>query len=689
VPDGLERRGHNVVVDEQRAPEATDRDRSGSPVELATDALGRHAWREAFEILSKADAEGRLAPAELERLAQAAWWTGQLTLAIEVRERAYGGAMRAGDPQAAVLSAIGLARDNLFRNDAVVAGAWINRAGHLLENVPEGIGHGFLAAIRAFRAALTGDVEASLAEASRAVEIAERLGDRDLHAVATSEKGFALIVAGSVEEGLALIDEATVAAVGGELEPSAAGGVCCTSIEACAALGDWARAAAWTEAQDRWCRREGINGYPGMCRLFRSEIKQVRGAWLEAEAEAQQASVELEGFMPAAAGNAFYRIAELRMLRGDLPAAEEAVVRAHALGRDPEPVLSLLRLAQGRPDAALAGIRQALDDPSPAPNWRAPPGSPLYRLPLLRAQVEIAVAAGDLASANAAADELADIGQRFGGSFAAAAAGSARGTVLLAEGDAAGAVSALRSAIATWNALGGPYEAALARALLADAHAATGNAEHAMLELHAARGTFEELGATPDLRRTDARLAELQQATGSLESRSAAGERVARTFVFTDIVDSTRLAEALGDEAWARLVRWHDSVVRSVVAEQGGEEIKATGDGFFLAFADAGSALDAAVAIQRRLRDQGEKHGFAPAVRIGLHTAEASRSGLDYIGLGVNYAARIGAAAHPSEILVSDASLDGLNRTVRAAERRTLQLKGISEPVPATSVDWR
>jgi class 3 adenylate cyclase len=675
------------VVDEQTAAERADD--VPSPVEQAMAALRRHAWREAFEILSRADADGGLAPAELDLLAQAAWWTGQLPLAIEVRERAYGGAVRSGDTQAAAMSAIGLARDNLFRNDAVVAGAWLNRAGHLLEKAPEGIGHGYLAVIRGFRAALTGDVEGSLAEASRAVEIAERFDSRDLHAVATSEKGFALIVGGSVDEGLALIDEATVAAVGGELEPSAAGGVCCTSIEACAALGDWARAAAWTEAQDRWCRREGINGYPGMCRLFRSEIKQVRGAWLEAEAEAQQASVELEGFMPAAAGNAFYRIAELRLLRGDLPAAEEAIVRAHALGRDPEPVLSLLRLAQGRPDAALAGIRQALDEPSPAPNWRAPPGSPLHRLPLLRAKVEIAVAAGDLASATSAADELDEIGERFGGEFVTASAGSARGMVLLVTGDAAGAVQVLRSAIAAWNQLGGRHEAARARALLADAHAATGNAEHAMLELHAARGTFEELGAAPDLHRTDARLAELQQATGSVAEPRPTGERVARTFVFTDIVDSTRLAEALGDEAWARLVRWHDSVVRSVVAEHGGEEIKATGDGFFLAFADAGSAVDAAVTIQRRLRDQGQEHGFAPALRIGLHTAEASRSGLDYIGLGVHYAARIGAAAQPSEILISDASLDGLNRTVALAGRRTLQLKGISEPVPATSVDWR
>jgi class 3 adenylate cyclase len=168
-----------------------------------------------------------------------------------------------------------------------------------------------------------------------------------------------------------------------------------------------------------------------------------------------------------------------------------------------------------------------------------------------------------------------------------------------------------------------------------------------------------------------------------------ATDRVARTFVFTDIVDSTRLAEALGDAAWARLLRRHDTLVRTVVAEHGGEEIKATGDGFFLAFADAGASIDAAVALQRRLAEQAEQHGFAPSVRIGLHTSEASRAGLDYIGIGVNHAARIGAAAEGGEVLASHATVAAANRSLRERGRRTLRLKGITEPVPVTSVEWR
>lgn len=661
-------------------PSATDR---------AHAAFGRHAWREAYELLSKADASGGLAPDELELLAQAAWWIGRLPEAIDIRERAYGAATRNGDVQLAVMLAIGLGRDNLLRNDVAIASAWLNRAGHLLEGAPESPGQGYLAACRSFGASLSGDTALALSEATKATEIAARLGDRDLAAYATSERGFALISIGKVEEGLALIDEATISALAGEVEPSTVGGVCCTSIEACSAMGDWRRAVAWTEAQDRWCRREGINGYPGMCRIFRSEIKQLRGDWLEAEAEARQASVELEGFIPAAAGKAFLRIAELRLLRGDTTAAEEALLRGHALGYDPEPTLSLLRLAQGRVDVAAARIRAALDDPSPLPNWRATPGTPLHRLPLLRAQVEIALAADDLPTARGAVEELASTAEQYATPYNSAVAATALGAVELADGNAVSAAHHLRRGIQTWEGLAATHEVARARMLLADAHLAEGGQDAAMLELHAARLGFEQLGAAPDLRAVDERLASLQKV--GVEEATPEGPvpaRVVRTFAFTDIVDSTRLAELLGDDAWGKLLRWHDHVVRAIVAEHGGEEIKATGDGFFLAFADAGTALDAMIAVQRRFAEHREEQGFAPALRIGLHTAEANRAGLDYLGVAVNSAARIGAAAQGGEILASEGTLGAARRGYSTDAPRTLRLKGISEPVSARSVAW-
>ena len=321
-------------------------------------------------------------------------------------------------------------------------------------------------------------------------------------------------------------------------------------------------------------------------------------------------------------------------------------------------------------------------------SWRAPPGSPLHRFPLLRAQVEIAVATGDAATARAAADEVATIAEQFGGDHLAAAAAAADGVVRLAEGDAAEAARALRRAIERWNGIAAPYEVAIARVALADAYLSEGAIDRASMELQAARATFDQLGAAPDQRRTDERLAGLLADDGRHVPGAAVGERTVRTFVFTDIVDSTRLAELLGDEAWTKLIRWHDQTIRAVIAEHGGEEIKATGDGFFLAFADPDAALDAMVDVQRRLAEHRDRQGFAPAVRIGIHTAEATRAGLDYIGVGVNAAARVGAMAEGGEILASASTLASARRSSSGLARRSLRLKGLSEPVEVAVVTW-
>lgn len=668
-----------------------------SPVERAREALTRHSWREAFDLLSGEDEAGRLAPAELGLLAEAAWWVGRLPVAIDALERGYAAATRAHDNETAAVLALALARDHLFRNAAPVAQAWLRRAGRLLEHAEEDTGHGWLAATQSFHDAVVGDDEGALANATRALEIARRLQDRNLESLALAERGAALVSSGSVAEGLDLVDEATVAAISGELEPAVAGGVCCTTIETCSALGEWQRAAEWTEAQDRWCRREGINGYPGMCRVFRSEIKRRRGAWLEAEAEARQASVELRGFVPAAVGMALYQIGDIRLRRGDLGGAEAVLVEAHALGTDPEPALSLLRLAEGKVDVAAMEIRRALDGPVRTPTWRATPDTGLYRLPLLEAQVEIALAGSDSATARTAAEEIGRIADQFGTRVPAAAAAGTMGAIEASEGALDEARRHLQRAIELYSMADAPYELAIARRGLAEVHAAAGDPDAAIVEARAARAVFAHLGATPDVERTTRLLVTVEAATdpralgGAADSAGggAGTERVVRAFVFTDIVDSTKLTELLGDESWSRVLAWHDKALRGVVAEHGGEEIKATGDGFFLAFDDVDQAIDAALAIQRRLDDQRGEYGFAPQVRIGVHRAEASRTGLDYIGGGVNLAARIGAAAAGSEVLVSAVTLQSSRRRDLPVDRRLVELKGYGEPVEVASIRWR
>jgi class 3 adenylate cyclase len=421
-----------------------------------------------------------------------------------------------------------------------------------------------------------------------------------------------------------------------------------------------------------------------MCRLHRAETKQLRGEWLEAETEARRAVDELVGYIPAAIGIAHYEIGVLRLRRGDLAGAEEALLRAHAAGRDPQPALALLRLAQGRTADAAASIRRALEEPGRTTSWGLPPGTDIDRLSLLPAQAEIALAADDPVTARAAADELIRLKDRYDTTTSRAVAAFVEGLVLTAEGRAAESVRRLRESIALWTELDAPWESARARFGLAGAYEALGDTDAATLEARSAGAAFEALGAELDRRRAE----ELLRRMGEVRLGPSLQGGAIKTFVFTDIVDSTRLAELLGTDAWAELIRWHDETLRSLVVEHGGQVVKGTGDGFFLAFDEPGPAIDLAIAIQRRLAQQRQMQGFAPAVRIGLHRGPARRRGLDYFGLGVNEAARIGSIAEGGEILASSETLAAARRASAASAPRTVTLKGISAPVEVARISW-
>jgi class 3 adenylate cyclase len=163
--------------------------------------------------------------------------------------------------------------------------------------------------------------------------------------------------------------------------------------------------------------------------------------------------------------------------------------------------------------------------------------------------------------------------------------------------------------------------------------------------------------------------------------------RVMKTFMFTDMVGSTALVEALGDESWATLLRWHDDALRSLFAAHQGEEVTDTGDGFFVGFDSPEAALACAVAIQRRLADHRQSQGFAPQVRIGVHASEATQVAQNFRGKGVHEAARIAALAGAGEILASQVTAAGSRYQV--TEPRTVSLKGIAEPIEIVSVGWR
>ena len=173
-----------------------------------------------------------------------------------------------------------------------------------------------------------------------------------------------------------------------------------------------------------------------------------------------------------------------------------------------------------------------------------------------------------------------------------------------------------------------------------------------------------------------------------LTSRSSQPRRVVKTFMFTDIVGSTALLEAMGDEAWTNLLRWHDDTLRALFAAHHGQEVVTTGDGFFVGFDSPDAALACAVAIQRSLADHRRQHGFAPQVRIGVHASEAAQVGKDYRGIGVHEASRVGELAQAGEILASRDTVSA-QTTFPLSEPRSVTLKGLSEPLEVVAVDWR
>jgi class 3 adenylate cyclase len=123
--------------------------------------------------------------------------------------------------------------------------------------------------------------------------------------------------------------------------------------------------------------------------------------------------------------------------------------------------------------------------------------------------------------------------------------------------------------------------------------------------------------------------------------------------MFTDIEKSTNLVEAMGDEAWDALLKWHNETLRAIFASHHGTEVVSTGDGFFVDFETPDAALACAVAIQRDLAEHRRAHGFAPQVRIGVHTSDATQVGTNFTGKGVHEAARIAGLAQGGEILAS------------------------------------
>ena len=412
-------------------------------------------------------------------MAEAAWFAGQGDLSIETKERAFKAYQAAGDPIRAGALGLQLVELYSYRGKPSISAAWMRRAEKLLDGEPESHAHGYLAITRAFLARASGDLATAVKLAESALDIGQRTGDTDLIAHAMTVLGSFRIASGDVEGGFALMEEAAVAAVSGELSTYTTGTTTCQVIAACRDLNDYQRAQEWTEAAEKWCERESVGGFPGVCRVHRAEIVALSGAWEKAEEELRRATSELSAYNavpPMADG--FYAIGQIRLRMGDMPGAQEALAQAHALGKNPQPALALLRLAEGKTSAASSGLRSSLTEAGT---------DKITRIRLLPALIEVSIASNDLAGARICAEELEQLTTIYGTRAMQAAKAEAWGRLRLAEGDAAGATRGLQTAIRLWRDVAAPYETARARAILAKALYEIEDEDAADLELDTAR----------------------------------------------------------------------------------------------------------------------------------------------------------------------------------------------------------
>ena len=599
-------------------------------VERASDAATRGEWKQAFDLLMEADADGLLTAAELPVLGEVAYAAGHLDVTIEAWERTHAACLQAGDQIAAGGAAVRVAMHLLF-DTALMAPVrgWLARAERLLDGQGETPAHAWFAVVRTYERMLTGDLSDARQWARRAVEVGSRC-DPAACALGRVAEARLLILDGDVEPGLALLDEAGVAIVSGDLDPLSTGVVYCELVCALQGLAQYDVAEQWTEAMERWCETNAIGSLRGRCRVHRAEILRLRGSCNEAESQALMACEELRPYLRRELGWPLNELGRIRLHKGDIAGAEEALVAAHRGGWDPQPGLALVHLAQGDPATAAASIRDALEHPLRMPSKERPPNSDLQRAPLLEAQVEIEIAAGDVDRARSAADELELVAARFESKALVASAAFARGSVRLAEGDAAGAESSFSEAVRLWNEVGAPYEAAHARIGLAAAYRASGSEQAAALEQSAARAILEAIEAAPSMA-PQVTAVHQEPTEAQLTSSANVFRREGDYWTVTFEGHTVRVRDLKGMRYLARLFAdpGREFHVLDLVAAEAGRPVQVAGDQTGSpprsALGDAGEILDAQAkdAYRRRLAEIDDDIDQAHAAGDGERAAQA------------------------------------------------------------------
>lgn len=464
-------------------------------LEEAREASEGADWTRAMALLDAAGAEASGAPG-LELRAMAAYGNGDYEVAVSAWEQLYELHIREGDragaARAGAMAAMFLLIDTGLM--ATVRG-WLRRVERLLVEGEETPAHALAAAVQTYERFMCGDMHEAGRQAARAIELGDRCGVNAAVVIGRTAAARVKIFLGSVDEGLAELEELGVLLTAGVADPLTTGMMYCELVCAAQGLGLHERAREWTELMERWRHGVAFGGINGRCRVHRAELLRMSGPCDEAEAEALRACEELRPWMRREFGWPLAELGTIRLRKGDLAGAEEALLAAHEHTWSPHPGLALLRLEQGDVGAAGRLIADAVEHPIDIPSKERPPFGQLRLAPLLDAQAEIAYASGDAATTRKAADRLRAIADGFPSRALAASATLAGARAALLEGDTSGAIQGCMDTAAIWADIGAPFETAMARTLMGEAHARVGNLDAARLEWRAAQTAFAAFGA--------------------------------------------------------------------------------------------------------------------------------------------------------------------------------------------------
>lgn len=488
---------------------------AAAAVRAGREALAHRRWEDARERFEAALESGETAEA-LEGLGNAIERLGDVLGSLVHRERAYLLFRRSGaaEDAARVAISVGLVYAS-ERGEYAVANGWFRRARGLLEALEPGTEHARLAIWEAHLAFIHhDDVAAAREQLDRGLTLARSLDLEEYCVVGLGLEGLLLVAEGRVGDGMARLDEATTAAVAGELsDPDAMGNTCCYALRACEQVQDFERAAQWLARVAEFNRRVRIPLFVTYCRNHYVAILTWRGAYAEAEAELEAVVREAGEQAPTVLPEVDARLGELRRRQGRHAEAAACFARAEAhplaaLGR------AALALDQDDPRSAVELVRRFLR--------RLPGTDRISRGPAWPLLVSACCALGEHEDAAEALAELRALAEAAPTEALQAAHAAAEGTLALCAGDAEAAGCSWADAVYRFERAGAPYETAAARLGLARAQLALGRRADAEDEARAALAAYERLGAAGEAARAAGLLARIAAPTEGADSAGGA-----------------------------------------------------------------------------------------------------------------------------------------------------------------------